>query len=355
MIEKQTGVVEAVVHTRAGAQEIRVRVGDSIRPAMNYLLLTGEVRPGDKVVLNTTALRLRFGTGGYDFVIQAMPERLPPIQAQSSEGLLMKLRYTPLQFAAPAAEEEHPEALEGDLEGLPVVACGLHSQLVPVLAGLRFKKQDVRAVYLMTDSAALPLSWSHLVAALRQRGWLVGTVTVGQAFGGDLEAVNLYSGLLLAKNRLGAEVVLVAQGPGNTGTHTRWGFSGIDQGLVLNATGTLRGVPIATLRLSFADPRERHCGISHHTLTVLSQVALVRCLVPLPFLSEVQAQFVQQQLERSAIPSRHEVCHYEAKPALEFMLKEAPPVTTMLRTPQDDPAFFLAACAAGLAAAERLS
>ena len=47
----------------------------------------------------------------------------------------MKLRYTSLQVDTGAAEEEHPRPAV-DLDGMPVVACTLHSQ-VGVVAAVR--------------------------------------------------------------------------------------------------------------------------------------------------------------------------------------------------------------------------
>ena len=80
----------------------------------------------------------------------------------------------------------------------------------------------------MTDQGALPLAFSRSVAALRSAGLLAGSVTVGQSFGGDLEAVTVHSGLLAARLALAADLVILSQGPGNLGTGTRWGFSGRD-------------------------------------------------------------------------------------------------------------------------------
>ena len=96
----------------------------------------------------------------------------------------------------------------------------------PVLLAIAHDRPGSRVVYVMSDQGALPMAFSRSVAELRASGLLAGTVTVGQAFGGDLEAVTLHSGLLAARLALGAELVVVSQGPGNLGTGTRWGFSG---------------------------------------------------------------------------------------------------------------------------------
>ncbi len=112
----------------------------------------------------------------------------------------------------------------------------------------------------MTDGGALPAWFSRSVATLREQGWLAATVSVGQAFGGDLEAVTLHTGLLAARHVLGADLVVVAQGPGNLGTGTRWGFSGVAAGEAVNAAAVLGGRPVASLRVSGADPRGRHAA-----------------------------------------------------------------------------------------------
>ena len=126
----------------------------------------------------------------------------------------------------------------------------------------------------MTDGGALPAWFSRTIAGLREAGWLAATITTGQSFGGDLEAVTVHSGLLTARHAVGADVAIVAQGPGNLGTGTKWGYSGVAAGEAVNAAAALGGRPVASLRISFADPRERHQGVSHHSLTAYGQVAL---------------------------------------------------------------------------------
>ena len=92
----------------------------------------------------------------------------------------------------------------------------------------------------------------------------------------------MHNGLLAAHYVLQADVVIVTQGPGNLGTGTRWGFSGVAAGEAINAAGILGGRPIAALRVSEADERPRHRGVSHHSLTAYGRVALVPAEVPIP-------------------------------------------------------------------------
>ncbi|MCS6950644.1 MAG: DUF3866 family protein, partial [bacterium] len=281
-----------------------------------------------------------------------------PLEPTPMDGHIVRLRYTPMQHTVLAVEEPaspHHEVLQSasSLDGMPVVCCGLHSQIAPVAAALHhYGGGRCRVAYVMTDSASLALGVSRLVPALSEAGLIHGVITVGQAYGGDLEAVNVFSGLLAARHVMGADVAIVSQGVGNTGTATAFGFSGIDQGIALNAVASLGGVPIACLRISFADPRPRHYRVSHHTLTVLGKVVLTRCHVPVPELDPPRLWEVLGQLEEHGIAARHLVRVLDGSAGLEVLRRRHVPVTTMGRTMLEDREFFLAAAAAGAHAAD---
>src|SRR3712207_5323303 len=125
----------------------------------------------------------------------------------------------------------------------------------------------------MLDGGALPAGFSRTLDTLARS--LAGVITVGQAFGGDLEAVNVHTGLLAARHVLGADLAIVIQGPGNLGTGTPWGFSGVAAGDACNEVTVLGGEGIGALRISDADARPRHRGVSHHSLTAFGRVAHV--------------------------------------------------------------------------------
>ena len=201
----------------------------------------------------------------------------------------------------------------------------------------------------MLDGGALPAWFSRTAAGLREAGWLAATVTVGQAFGGDLEAVTLHSGLLAARHVLGADLVVASQGPGNLGTGTRWGFSGVAAGEAVNAVAVLGGRPVASLRISDADPRERHRGISHHSLTSYGRVALARADVVLP---DLPGEFGARVTAAAApLAARHNLVAVSVD-GLADALRACPvPLSTMGRGLDEDPAYFLAAAAAGRHAA----
>jgi 8-oxo-dGTP pyrophosphatase MutT (NUDIX family) len=365
VIRWRSGEVSALGRSWKGALELDVRVGDDTVRALAYPLLTGAPRPGDRVLLNTSALDLGLGTGGYALVV-AVPDRLPADAA--GPGHLIKARYSPLQARVPGADEQGSQFYEvlreaDDLAGLPVVVADLHSALPAIVAGYLAGRPDgaqvrpqappPRIAYVMLDGGALPAWFSRSAAALTDSGWLAGTVTVGQAFGGDLEAVSLHSGLLAARHALGAELAVVAQGPGNLGTGTRWGFSGVGAGEAINAAAVLGGRPIGSLRISEADARARHRGISHHSLTSYGRVALARADIVVPDLpGEFGAQVVAAA---QPLAIRHNLVRVSVA-GLTEILRDCPvPLSTMGRGLDQDLAYFLAAAAAGRHAAGLLT
>ncbi len=258
----------------------------TVLPALAYVAVVGTPEVGDRVLLNTTALDRGLGTGGYA-VVTAIPDRPAAWPAgwavdPDAPGHLVKARYSPLQtmvLGVDDPEGEHHAVLEAadSIDGMPVVAADLHSSLPAIVAGARLEadrqgRAAPRVAYVMTDGGALPLAFSRSASVLREAGWLTATITCGQAYGGDLEAVTVHTALLAARHVVEADLAVVVQGPGNLGTGTRWGFSGVAAGEALNAASVLGGHPVAALRVSQADPRERHRGLSHHSLTAYGRV-----------------------------------------------------------------------------------
>ncbi len=333
------------------AVELTVEVpGDGTLRALAHPSVVGSPQVGDEVLLNTTAWAQRLGTGGYALVV-AVPDRLPP--DPTGPGHLVKGRYTPLQVSVRGVDEqdtEHHDLLaEADsLDGLPVVVADLHSALPAVLIGALATDPDLKVVYVMTDGGALAAGFSRTLGALARS--LAGVVTVGQAFGGDLEAVTVHTGLLAARHVLGADLAIVTQGPGNLGTGTPWGFSGVAAGEACNAVSVLGGQPIGALRISEADERPRHRGVSHHSLTAFGRVALagVTLIAPRGLGSELGEQ-VDEDL--AGQPERNPVVWVDTD-GLEKALSLSPvPLSTMGRGYPEERAYFLAAAAAGRYAA----
>ncbi|HVM41462.1 MAG TPA: DUF3866 family protein, partial [Acidimicrobiia bacterium] len=250
------GRVAEIIGERPGLQRVAVDLGAG--PERSYVLtdLTGPVALDDEVVVNTRAVELQLGTGGWHFVHWNLSR---DEWSAPGPGHIMKLRYTSLQADTGCVEELDPRMGSAvSLDGMPVVSCALHSQLAAAAAAFREVAPRARLAYVMTDGAALPLALSDLVAELREKGLLDVTVTCGHAFGGDHEAINLHAGLAAARHVGDADAALVAVGPGIVGTNTPLGHTGLDAAVTLDAAAALGGRPVAALRVSFADHRERH-------------------------------------------------------------------------------------------------
>ena len=353
MIRVREGVVVRVRAQWPGARELQVTMdGQEVR-ALAYTCEVGAPEPGDRVILNATALLLGLGTGGYAMVV-AIVNRLPD-DPSPGPGHLVKARYTPLQTTVLGVDEQdsaHHDTLRqaDDLAGMPVVVADLHSALPAIVAGARAHNAGLRIAYVMTDGGALPIAFSRTVATLQETGWIAATITVGQAYGGDYEAVSLHSGLLAAKHVIGADLVVVAQGPGNLGTGTQWGFSGVVAGEALNATGTLGGRPIGSLRVSQADLRERHHGVSHHSLTAYGRVALVPSEIVVPVLDGELGYRVREQA--APLAARHTLVEQSCEGLVDALRESPARLSTMGRGLDEDTASFLAAAVAGRFAAQ---
>ena len=314
----RTGTVTRLLAARPGLQRVEVD-GEAA-----YVLteLIGGVEIGDRVVINTTAVELGLGTGGWHVVHWNLSR---DTWHPRSPGHVMKLRYTSLQTNLEVAEERlaDPTAMP-DLEGMPVVACALHSQIAVAAAVFKHLVPQRRLVYVMTDGGGLPLVLSDLLAELCSAGLIDSTVTCGHAFGGDYEAVTVASALQVARELARADAVVAGIGPGAVGTGSALGHSGLDVAAIVDAAAHLQARPIVAVRFSSADSRERHRGVSHHTTAALRLIA-ADPLVPEPD---------------------------EATPdGAALLAARGIEVKTMGRGPDEDPDFFRYAAAAGAAAA----
>lgn len=363
MLQVAKGQVLAVLYENLEIQELLVQVENHSLPmkAYNYLGLNRKLAVGDGVTLNTTAVELGLGTGGRHFVI---PD--PDYSQTAADGHIMKLRYTPWQFSVLAAEEAaspfHERLIEAaSLNGTPVIVAPLHSMLPGAILGFRScLDYTPKIAYIMTDAAALPIALSGLVRDLKAKRLLDLTITAGQAFGGDLEAVSIPSALVTARQAMEPDLIIVALGPGIVGTGTKLGFSGIEQSWVLDLTYRLGGTPVAVPRVSFADSRERHRGISHHSLTILdlaNHPALIGLAADLP--GEL-LEIIKTQIKQDNLWDRHQwYLMDDTSEALNLFQEYDLKVTTMGRGIMDDPWFFrhtiISGIIAGLVRTGRLS
>ena len=315
MLTLRRGRVSAIVERVEGLARIEV----DGTPCVAYPRLTGAVALGDDVIVNVQARELELGSGGFDVLYANLTRGLDlPVEP---EAHVMKLPYTPMQFAAPHLEEGR--TLPTDLAGLPVVCCSLHSQVAPVCAGIG---AGARIAYMQVPGGALPVSLSDAVRALSERGLLLTTVAVGACVDADVQSVTISSALLWAAVEQ-FDAVVCSVGPGIVGTASRFGHGGMAAAEAANAAAALNGRPILAVRASEADPRDRHRGVSHHTLSVVDHT---RATLVWPRGYEAPDGAV----EVVDVDGWQDACR-------------GLPLSHMGRGPEDDPLFFAAAFAAG--------
>ena len=191
-------------------------------------------------------------------------------------------------------------------------------------------KRRTKAQVVQLEGGALPLGLSDTVRTLRQRGLLSSTVSQGACFGGEVECVNVASALAWAA-ATGHQAVVCAVGPGIVGTASRLGHGGVAAAAAANFASALGGSPVLAVRVSSADQRERHRGVSHHTRAVVEL-----CLgdVRIAWPKGLEAPEWLEPREEVDVEGWDEAC-------------AGLPLSHMGRGPELEPWFFAAAFAAG--------
>ena len=109
-------------------------------------------------------------------------------------------------------------------------------------------------------------TWSR---TLLRRTLIADHVTAGPCFGGRHDAITVEGALDAGARRLGWDFALVGPGPGILGSASALGHGGLAALSSAHAALALGCRVVLAPRLSSADRRERHRGLSHHTATVL--------------------------------------------------------------------------------------
>jgi hypothetical protein len=341
------------------------------RPAIADVALVGRAEVGDDLVVNVQARDLGLGSGGFDIVHVNLSRGLA--DEGTAGANVMKLNYTSLQHTVEPVEEHLPADLSVGPLDRPVAVLALHGQIAAVAWAFAQSLPGCRLGYVQTEGGALPGGHSRTVRALRERGLLAGHLTAGAAFGGEGEAITTIGALHHGLRNLGWDAALCGPGPGIVGSSSPLGHGGMS---ALNSAHAALALGVRTLlvaRMSSGDPRARHRGISHHTLTVLDlllepvTVALpagVRSPVgadlraglgavfagALPRLPPINRPALELDVERPARITRHD--WRRASVDLPAYAATDLPTETMGRGLTEDPLFFGAALAAGATLAE---
>ncbi|WP_353892346.1 DUF3866 family protein [Proteinivorax hydrogeniformans] len=271
--------------------------------AYNYTCFTGKVGVNDEVLVNTTAVDLNLGSGGYHFVIAKYPFAS---KKDLSPGHIIKLRYTPLQLRTYPIEEQLGEELDKvSLKDTVVITAELHSMLAPIALAIKKLKPQYKIAYVMTDGGSLSASHSKAATLLKESNIIEGVVTSGHSFGGDIEAINPVSAIQGAKAAFEADVIIVCMGPGIVGTGTEMGFTGIEQSYISDLAQKLGCKVYPAVRIGFVDERKRHNGISHHFLTNFGKLCGGKYTIILPRLTRERMNLLLNQLTEYGIKQKH--------------------------------------------------
>ncbi len=312
-----------------------VEVDGERRPAWADTTLLGEMREGDEVVVNAAALDLDLGSGGFDVVHVNLTRGLAG--GRAAEEHVMKLNYTSLQH--PVVPVERPIEEAGGGRTIPILVIPLHGHLAPAAWAASQATPELKVGYIQTAGGALPGSLSRDAAELRDLGLLCGHITAAPAYGGEHEALSAAGAIDAAARCLGWDAAIAGPGPGIIGSATRLGHGGM--AALDNAHASLAlGMPtLLSPRLSVADLRGRHRGVSHHTLTTLDLL-----LAPIEVAVPMGEEEVLVSLEL-ACAGRHQL--QVGAIDLDGYSATGLPSQTMGRGIDDDPLFFAAALAAG--------
>ena len=343
MLEIKKAVVVKVERSNKVLQEVTLEIEHPCKKAMNYIQMMGEIRAGDVVLVNTTACSLNLGTGGYHFI---MGNSSSGDRELLDTGHGMKLKYTPNQINVLFAEEEASE-LHGfffrdlDLGGKLLLVGELHSMLVPLCAHLKYCTEgEIRVGCIVSDHGALPIGMSRNIEILKDKGLLDKSVTIGNAFGGDYECVNIYTALQLLANILNMDVIIITMGPGIMGTGTPFGFSGLELGFYLEFCHGRGANAFYVPRISFRDARIRHRGISHHFITVLQKIVRGSIPIILPIMDINKLKYVMTQLRLSGLLVKHPVHIRSGKNIVNSLSRYKLDPTTMGRGLDEEREFF---------------
>lgn len=323
------------------AEPLTVEVAGERRRAWADVGMVGECVVGDEVVVNTAALDLGLGSGGFDVVHVNLTRGLEGGKLPAGVHVF-KLNYSSLQHAVDPAEAP-TDAPARPERPMPVLVLPLHGHLAPAAWALAEARPDAKVGFVQTAGAALPGSLSRDVKELRSRGLLVESVTAGPSYGGDAEAISTVGALHAAALERGWDAAIAGPGPGILGSDTRYGHGGM---AALDSAHAALGLGLPTLlspRLSMGDPRPRHRGLSHHTASVL-ELLLAEVAVAVPE--------GEEGLLEGDPAARHRVV--SAVSDLAGYGASGLPRRSMGRDLEEDPLFFAAPLAAGTALAGML-
>lgn len=270
------------------------------------------------------------------------------------------MKYTPGQIRVKAVEEniEFKDTfnIKSRLTPKPVIFAILHSMLFPLVTTIKYIDPNITVNCVYTYGGAMNANNSFTLKRLKESGLINSIITTGECYGGDYESINIATGILFGFNRLKSDIIVVCCGPGVAGSSTFYGFSTFDFiGSIY--TAKLLGLnPVLIPRISMADKRERHMGLSMQCISILQTLDFS---VHLPVYKDREDiagfNYLYNQLNSCNIINRHNVQIIENEIIKRAMGGLNTDIKVMGRSYTEDPWFFNNCSSAGVYAAELLT
>ncbi|MDF2672719.1 MAG: hypothetical protein K0R09_984 [Clostridiales bacterium] len=325
-----------------------------IEKAINYILETGLCIVGDLVVINTIGNRLGLGTGGYNFIYFNMSNKSNGEQIlDRNQGHIIKMKYTPGQLRVKAIEEniEYKKLFSKETKLLPkpVIYTILHSMISPLVKSIKYIKPDAIISCVYTYGGAMNANNSFTLKKLRASGLINSVITTGECYGGDYESINIATGILFGFNQLNSDIIIVCCGPGVAGSSTYYGYSTFDFIGPIYITKLLGLCPVLIPRISMADNRERHMGVSMQSISILQNLDFSVHVPVYRDIEDVEGfRNIYNQLIMHGIIHKHKVQFIEdviIKKSIDYISADT---RVMGRSYIEDPWFFYNCSCAGV-------
>lgn len=355
MLNLETGRVIEIVYQDNKIQILNIENENNllVEKAINYVQETGTCIIEDRVVINTVGNRLELGTGGYNLIYLNLSNKQDDKKViDRDNGHIIKMKYTPGQIRVKAVEEYIESSifnLQNKLPHIPVIYAILHSMISPLVTTIKYIKQNAIITCVYTYGGAMNANNSFILNKLRKSGLIDNIITTGECYGGDYESINVTTGILFGLSKLKSDIIIVCCGPGVAGSSTFYGFSTFDFIGPIYIAKLLGLCPVLIPRISMADKRERHIGISMQSISILQTLDFP---IHLPLYKDKEDigefDFIYNQLSMYGIINKHNV-QFINEPVTKMVIENLDTdIRVMGRSYAEDPWFFKNCISAGV-------
>lgn len=355
MLSLEIGKILEIVYMNDKIQILSVQIEHKslIEKAINYIDETGICSLMDMVVINSIGNRLKLGTGGYNLVYLNLTENLKDDEVPDrNHGHIIKMKYTPGQIRVKAVEENIEDRsifnMKAKLEPRTVIFAILHSMLFPLVTAIKYINPNINISCIYTYGGAMNANNSFILKRMKESGLINSIITAGECYGGDYESINIVTGILYGFNKLKSDMIVICCGPGIAGTSTFYGFSTFDFIGSIYSVKLLGLLPVLIPRISMADKRERHMGLSMQCISILQALDFP---IHLPVYSDNEdaagCNLVYNQLVKYNLINKHNVHFIDNEIIKRAMDNLNSDIRVMGRSYAEDPWFFNNCSSAG--------